>query len=84
VPTTAPADGAPIATGRLIFHPQEAIRLAARALKEHWGSGDTFQLARFALEAAHPSDRHMLEAFAPPILARPKPPQQEPIAELHA
>src|SRR5262249_2437299 len=71
-PTMA-TDGAPIATGRPIHHGQEASRRAARAIKEHWRNPDTMTVARRVLEAAYPTDRQMLEAWPPPVQAKPKP-----------
>jgi hypothetical protein len=61
-PATTSSDGLPIATGRPIHHGQEAIRRAARAIKEHWRNPDTMTVARRVLEAAYPTDRQMLEA----------------------
>jgi hypothetical protein len=81
--TIATTDGTPVVTGRAIHHPQEAVRRCAKALKETAHITDTFTRARKILEDSYPSDRTMLEAWPPPIQAKPPKAAAEP-AELHA
>jgi hypothetical protein len=41
-------------------------------LKENWRNTDAMVVAKLMLEAACPSDRHLLEAWPPPYQPKPR------------
>jgi hypothetical protein len=51
------------ACGRPVHHPGEAIKRAARALRENWRNTDTFVVARLVLEAAYRTDHDFAAAW---------------------
>jgi hypothetical protein len=65
---------------RPIGVPQDAIRRAALAMREHW-SNDTMQLARVALQAAIRNELDVLELLPD---AQPKPAPRSNGASLHS